>query len=176
MYIYRSENGRATGCTSNKLGDIHMKITPSKNYELIATLNKHVHDVHVEQYPDHFKPYNYDEIMPFYKNIIDTESYIFLVIEDENEAVGYAWIELKDYLENPFKFARKFVYVHQISISTHVRSKGYGSMLMAEIEAIAKANSITAIELDYWVKNEGAKRFYEKQDYIAYREFVYKEI
>ena len=153
-----------------------MKIKRTKDYALIATLNQHVHDVHVEQYPEHFKPYNYDEIMPFYKNIIDKEEYIFLLIQDEHEPVGYAWIELKNYIENPFKLARKFVYVHQISISSHVRSKGYGSMLMAEIEAIAKANGITTIELDYWVKNEGAKRFYEKQQYSVYREFVYKNI
>ena len=114
--------------------------------------------------------------MPFYENIIDKEGYIFLLIEDEKEAIGYAWIELKDYPENPFKLARKFVYVHQISISSHVRSKGYGSMLMAEIESIAKEIGITTIELDYWVNNEGAKRFYEKQDYAVYREFVYKNI
>ena len=37
-------------------------------------------------------------------------------------------------------------------------------------------NGITTIELDYWVNNEGAKRFYEKQDYAVYREFVYKNI
>ena len=114
--------------------------------------------------------------MPFYKNIIDKEDYIFLLIEDENEPVGYAWIELKNYAENPFKLARKFVYVHQISISSHVRSNGNGTMLMAEIEAIARKNGITTIELDYWVNNEGAKRFYEKQDYAVYREFVYKNI
>lgn len=153
-----------------------MKITRTKDYALIARLNQHVHDVHVEQYPKHFKPYNYDEIMPFYKNIIDKEDYIFLLIEDENEPVGYAWIELRNYDENPFKLARKFVYVHQISISSHVRSNGYGTMLMAEIEAIALKNDITTIELDYWVNNEGAKRFYEKQDYAVYREFVYKNI
>ena len=126
-----------------------MKITPTKDYALIAMLNKHVHDVHVEQYPDHFKPYNYEEIMPFYKNIIDHEGYIFLLIEDNNEALGYAWIELKDYPENPFKLARKFIYVHQISISSHVRSKGYGTQLMSKIEEIAKTNGITTIELDY---------------------------
>ena len=142
-----------------------MKIKRTKDYALIATLNRHAHDVHVEQYPDHFKPYNYDEIMPFYKNIIDKEEYIFLLIQDEHEPVGYAWIELKNYAENPFKLARKFVYVHQISVSSHARSKGYGSMLMAEIEAIAKENGITTIELDYWVNNEGARRFYEKQQY-----------
>ena len=153
-----------------------MKITKTRDYALIARLNQHVHDVHVKQYPEHFKPYNYDEIMPFYKNIIDKEDYIFLLIEDENEPVGYAWIELKNYAENPFKLARKFVYVHQISISSHVRSNGYGTILMAEIEAIARENGITTIELDYWVNNEGAKRFYEKQDYAVYREFVYKNI
>ena len=149
-----------------------MKITRTKDYALIAKLNQHVHDVHVAHYPEHFKPYNYDKIMQFYKNIIDKEEYMFLLIQDEHEPVGYAWIELKHYAENPFKLARKFVYVHQISISSHVRSKGYGSMLMAEIELIAKENSITTIELDYWVNNKGAKRFYETQDYAVPREFA----
>ena len=76
-----------------------MKIKRTKDYALIARLNQHVHNVHVEQYPEYFKPYNYDEIMPFYKNIIDKEEYIFLLIQDGHEPVGYAWIELKTMLK-----------------------------------------------------------------------------
>lgn len=47
---------------------------------------------------------------------------------------------------------------------------------MDEITDIAKTNGINKIELDYWFNNEIAKNFYKKNDFVKYREFVYKDI
>ncbi|WP_342670308.1 hypothetical protein [Bacillus solimangrovi] len=45
------------------------------------------------------------------------EDFIFLLVEDDNEAVGYAWFEIRDYPENAFKKGYRSAYVHQISIN-----------------------------------------------------------
>ena len=153
-----------------------MNITITKNTHLIATLNQHVHDVHVEAYPNYFKPYNYDLVKSEFDSIIDVEKFEFLLIEDENEAVGYAWIEYRKYRENAFKLSYQSVYVHQISISSDVRGKGYGTSLMKEIERRALARDIHKIELDYWTKNSMAKSFYEKLGFSPYVEHAYKDI
>jgi ribosomal protein S18 acetylase RimI-like enzyme len=153
-----------------------MKISQTTNYEIIARLNRHVHELHTKLYPKYFKEYNFEAIKEFFKGIISHPQHLFLLLEDDEQYLGYAWIELKNYPENAFKKAYQSVYVHQISISESHRKKGYGSKLMEEIDHIAKINHIDMIELDYWCDNDIAKSFYKKQGFTKYREFVYKEI
>ena len=155
---------------------VYMKISQTNDYELIAKLNKFVHDLHVNLFPEYFKDYNFGDIKTFFQGIIDRKEFMFLVLEDEGQPIGYAWIELRNYPDNAFKKAYKSVYVHQISIAENQRKQGYGSKLMDKISDIAKENGISKIELDYWFNNEIAKNFYQKNDFVKYREFVYKDI
>ncbi|MEH7114447.1 GNAT family N-acetyltransferase [Neobacillus niacini] len=153
-----------------------MKISHTNDFELIAKLNKYVHDLHANLYPDSFKEYNFEEIKTFFQKIIDKEEFTFLLLKDGDQPIGYAWIEFRDFPENAFKKAYKSVYVHQISISENQRKKSYGSRLMDEITHIAIARGINKVELDYWFNNEIAKNFYKKNDFVKNREFVYKDI
>ena len=153
-----------------------MKIGRTYDFEIVAKLNKYVHDLHANLYPEYFKEYNLEEIKAFFQKIIDKEEFTFLLMEENDQPLGYAWIEFRNYPESIFKKAYKTVYVHQISISQNQRKKGYGSKFMDEITDIAKENGINKIELDYWFDNEIAKKFYKKKGYVKYREFVYKDI
>ena len=47
-----------------------MNITLTKNTHLLAALNQHVHDVHVEAYSNYFKPYHYDLVKAEFDTII----------------------------------------------------------------------------------------------------------
>jgi hypothetical protein len=53
-----------------------LKISRTKDYELIARLNKYVHDVHAKLYPEYFKEYEYDATKDFFKGIINTPNFI----------------------------------------------------------------------------------------------------
>lgn len=46
---------------------------------------------------------------------------------------------------------------------------------MNNIFKLANEKGIDLIELDYWLDNKNAKEFYEKYDFVKYREFVYKQ-
>lgn len=153
-----------------------MKVIRSKDYKLIAKLNRYVHDLHVRLYPEYFKPYDQESFTAFYKELIDQDNLIFLVLEDLFEPVGFAMVELKQYPETIFKKAYQSVYVHQISISDKKQNKGYGTMLMEEIETLATQKEIHRIELDYWSNNEIAKSFYKKNKFTIYREHVYRDL
>ena len=153
-----------------------MHIRQTNDYGLIAKLNKTVHDLHAKLYPEYSKEYNYEEIKAFFQKNIDQEEFTFLLLEDDDLPVGYAWIEFRNYPASAFKKSYKSVYVHQISISENQRKKGYGSKLMEEITEIAKVNGMNKIELDYWFNNEVAKSFYKKNHFVTYREFVYKDM
>ena len=94
-----------------------MKISQTRNFNLVAKLNKCVHDLHSNLYPKYFKEYNYENVKEVFKCLVNNESFIFLLLEDNDEALGYAWIEIREY-------------IHQISIVETKRNKGYGSSLM----------------------------------------------
>lgn len=153
-----------------------MKIGQTKNFELVAKLNKPVHDLHYSLYPKYFNEYNYEEIKEVFKKLMKNENFIFLLLEDNHEAVGYAWIEIRYYPENTFKKGYKSVFVHQISVVQTKRKKGYGTSLMEHIYRLANDKDIDLVELDYWFDNNIAKEFYKKHNFVKYREFVYKQL
>lgn len=153
-----------------------MKITRTRDSELVAKLNENVQNVHSDLYPSFFKPYNYEEIKDFFIKIIDNPEFIFLIAEDEGEPVGYAWIEIKTYPESVFKKSYQSVFLYQLSVSAEKMNKGYGTAFMNEIFTIARNHNVKRVELDYWIQNEQASSFYKKLGFEKYREFVYKEI
>ncbi|MGJ9383091.1 N-acetyltransferase family protein [Salipaludibacillus sp. CF4.18] len=153
-----------------------MKISQTNDYELVAELNKHVHVLHANLYPQYFMPYNYKAIKETFKNVFQIPNYTFLLLEDNDEAVGYAWIEMRNYPENVFVKGYRSIYVHQISIAETKQNKGYGSRLMEKIYDIAKSKGIHLVELEYWYDNDAAKEFYEKHNFTNYREFVNKRL
>lgn len=166
-FRYRYEVGRLGIC---------MRISHTKDYELVANLNRYVQDIHTNLFPEIFKEYHELEVRNFFKEMMNKPNMDFLLIKYNEEPVGYIWIEFKDYPESTFKKPYKSVYVHQISVSENHRNKGYGSRLLDEISSIAKTKGINKIEVDYWVDNKDAKDFYEKKNFVKYREVVYKNI
>lgn len=153
-----------------------MKIKEVRDADTITKLVEPVQSLHAKLYPEDFKTYDFDSIKEFFVSIIDNPQFIFLVIEEEDQDVGYAWIEIKKYKGNAFKYPYTSIYVHQISINESQRGKGYGTKLMQKIEVIAKTYYAKKIELDYWFNNTNAKAFYKNKGFVVTREYVYKEV
>ncbi|MFJ7930612.1 GNAT family N-acetyltransferase [Peribacillus sp. NPDC096448] len=153
-----------------------MNVIQTWDHEVIAKLNRNVHNLHAKLYPKYFKEYNYNAMKETFKSLVKNNSFVFLVIKDHEVPIGYAWIEIKNYPESAFKNEYKSVYVHQLSIVESQANKGYGKKLMNEVYEIAKKNDIDLIELDYWFENIAAKEFYKKQNFKKYREFAFRQL
>ncbi|OAB36989.1 GNAT family N-acetyltransferase [Paenibacillus glacialis] len=153
-----------------------MQIKQTKDHELISQLNQEVQNIHATMYPEHFKEYDHVTVSDFYKLIMNYSNFQFYTIEENDMALGYVWIEIKEYKENAFRKSYKSIYVHQLNILEAHRNKGLGKKIMNKVNDIAELNNIKKIELDYWSKNDSAKNFYEKNGYIRYREFLYKDL
>ncbi|AWP28102.1 GCN5-related N-acetyltransferase [Paenibacillus vortex V453] len=153
-----------------------MNIIQTQNHELISELNREVQDIHAQMYPNHFKEYDQVTISAFFKSIMTKPNFQFYVIEEQEQKLGYIWIEIREYQENPFRKSYKAVYIHQLTIIKAYRNKGLGKKLLNKVYEIAVQNKINKIEVDYWAKNEVARNFYNKNEYVAYREFRYKDL
>ncbi|MFJ7745578.1 hypothetical protein [Peribacillus sp. NPDC097295] len=51
-----------------------MHIRQTNDFELVAKLNKTVHDLHANLYPEYFKAYNDEEIKACFRKIIVKET------------------------------------------------------------------------------------------------------
>ena len=118
-----------------------MQVRSSKDTAVLASLNRFVHEVHAEKYPEFFKPYDYEGIKRYFEGVIQRPEYEFLVLfeEEGQEALAYVWIEVRDYPESVFKHPYRALHVHQISVDDKARHQGCGKRLMAEVERIAAA-------------------------------------
>ncbi|WP_163971464.1 GNAT family N-acetyltransferase [Oceanobacillus halotolerans] len=153
-----------------------MEIKKTKDYEKIALLNKHVHDLHVSLYPNYFKEYEEGSMKDFFKTVVTFPNHYFLLLEDQGETKGYAWVERINQPEDMFRKAYQCLYVHQISINPTNQNQGYGRRLMKAIYNLARRQGIKRVELEYWIGNDVARAFYKKEDFKSYREVVYKEV
>lgn len=153
-----------------------MQISQTRDFELLARLNKPIQELHASLYPDQFREYNFNEIRESFREWVKNEDFIFLVLENDQAALGYAWIEIKFHARNAFIKQRQSVYVHHISLGEDQQKKGYGSYLMNHIYLIAKEKGIDLVELDYWVNNEQARNFYNRQGFLNRQQIVYKNL
>ncbi|WP_244152630.1 GNAT family N-acetyltransferase [Paenibacillus lactis] len=164
--------------TEVKMEELNMEVVRSTDSSTIARLNKAVHDLHYSLFPEYFKAYNYEEINQFFQKLMadNTSNHYFYLLHESGQALGYILFEIKQYHESAFKKSFKSIYVHQLSIIKESQSKGLGTLLMDKVCEFALEHGIPKIELDYWVNNETAGRFYHKQGFKKYREFLYKDL
>ena len=110
----------------------YLKISQTKNYHVIAQLNKYIHDLHASLYPDFFKKYSFHDSQSFFKDIMERPEFIFLLLEEDENPLGYAMIELRNYPERIFIKPYQSVFVHHISISGDQKSlEGSFAMFIA---------------------------------------------
>ena len=153
-----------------------MKYFRTKDSELIAKLNQHVHTIHYQLYPQYFKEYSFEAMVLFFSKFVAKKEHIFLIAEDNNQYVGYTWLELRANAENEFSKGFNDVYIHQISILEDFKGRGYGQKFMSKIYEVAKLYDIHEVKLDYWLGNDEAEKFYEKQGFVKIRQVVCKKL
>ncbi|WP_396266036.1 GNAT family N-acetyltransferase [Halobacillus salinarum] len=148
----------------------------TEDYELIAVLNKPVHDLHHSLYPDFFQEYNLEAVKELFRKQMDKVNAEFLILEDEEETVGFAWVETRKYDRYPYKKSFQSLYIHQISIDQEKRGRGYGTYLLNHIYQLAEDKGVNEVELDYWEKNNQAEQFYNKHGFAKSRQTVFKNL
>jgi hypothetical protein len=52
-----------------------MNITRSTDFELIARLNKPIHELHASLYPQYFTEYNFEAIRDSFEKLVQTDSF-----------------------------------------------------------------------------------------------------
>ena len=103
-------------------------------------------------------------------NEIQTPKTIFLLVELENEAIGYAKMRL-NLVENPDE---KALEIERIYICKNQHGKKYGAALMQKCIDVAIENKYESIWLGVWEHNPKAINFYQKWGFEVFGEHIFQ--
>jgi ribosomal protein S18 acetylase RimI-like enzyme len=126
----------------------------------LSSLNHEIQTLHQAWRPDVFKLPDEEALQASFSIYFDNPKVLILLAEEGAQLIAYAICELHERAGNAFKHARRTLHVHQIAVVASSRRKGIGRALFKRIETLARQESVVAIELDMWMANEAARRFY----------------
>ena len=139
--------------------------------EKVNLIRKEVNDLHVEGEPGIFKGFSF-ELQEYLKQFAgEDKNKSFIVCEKAGEICGYAMLEVISKEETSYKYAIKYLEIHELGVSKNNKGQGYGKQLINEIKKIAIDLDIKEIRLDAWSFNKYAIDFYKKNNYEVYREY-----
>jgi diamine N-acetyltransferase len=101
---------------------------------------------------------------------IQTPKTIFLLVELENEPIGYAKMRF-NLVENPDE---KALEIERIYISKKYHGQKYGAMLMQKCIDVAIENKYESIWLGVWEHNPKAISFYQKWGFEVFGEHIFQ--
>lgn len=99
----------------------------------------------------------------------ENKAYVFVAIEEDN-IIGYIWCYPKAY------FDENRIYVNALIVKKDYRRKNIGQLLLKKAEERAKELKCDAIYLSAATFNDGAIRFYKRNEYKEERIELVKKI
>jgi diamine N-acetyltransferase len=123
--------------------------------DVLSPLKALVHDQHVKEHPDFFKPLQHDDVIAWLRKRLGEETTHAWLAEDGGIAAGYVLTARREREESPHSFARQWCEIDEIVVDTTYRRRGVARALIAR--AIAHAHELGLdIELSTWAFNEHA--------------------
>ncbi|MBR4241689.1 MAG: GNAT family N-acetyltransferase [Eubacterium sp.] len=142
-----------------------MKIRKAENKDAkkIVELLSQVLELHAEIRADIFNSgttkYNEKEVI---KMLEDEKNHIFVAVDENDSAVGYAMCQLKNTYENSNMHPFKILYIDDICVDEKFKGRHIGTALFEYAEKAAEKLGCYEITLNVWEGNSNARAFYDK--------------
>lgn len=127
---------------------------------LLAKLNEQLHNMHVSERADVFKPFDLEAVTAYFKQCLQKPQYYHPGIMVDGELAGFAQAEVMTRLESAFAYPYRYIHIHQLSVHPAFRRTGIAKALVAAVEKHAVMENINRIDLTVWNFNEEAIAFY----------------
>jgi GNAT superfamily N-acetyltransferase len=140
-----------------------LEIRPARVEDVAALLELHreVHELHLVNRPDQFKPTLDQEIAAKFRKQLEASDTKVWVAELDGKLVGHAVAVHYQRPEGPNCPARQWWDVDQIGVASDYRRSGIGRALLRTVVDAATAAGIQQIELNSWAFNREAHAAFE---------------
>ncbi len=138
-----------------------MKVRFAKNddFEGVLVIQNQVQKIHNIFRPDLYKDVNKALDKEYFFNMVEKGNVI--VVEKQNEIVGYSIFMFKEHKETTISFERKALFIDAIGVLEQYKRNGIGKLLFSFIKNIAKKNDCNMVELNVNLENNSAINFYK---------------
>lgn len=123
----------------------------------LSPLKALVHEQHVKERPDFFKPMQPDDVIAWLRQRLAEETTHAWMAEVDGTPAGYVLATRRQREESPYNFARQWCEIDEIVVDTPYRRRGIARALTARAVAHAHELGLDAIELSTWAFNEHAQ-------------------
>ncbi|KUI99715.1 GNAT family N-acetyltransferase [Vibrio sp. MEBiC08052] len=140
-----------------------MKIRNAEIADLdaVLVLSEQIGMLHFENAPLAFKkPSAADK--PFWLNVLNDESTLFLLAETERQVVGFLTATITKNETIPFIVSCPICCIRTIVVDEKHRASGIGTKLMSACERWAKSQGAEQIRLEVMAFNQSAQQFYQQ--------------
>lgn len=123
---------------------------------------------HVRAYPEVYRSFDASDALTHLSELLSQTHAVVRVAENAGAIAGHVVFLIETTPENPFKHQQRYGHITQVEVEPEFRRAGYGRMLLANCEQIAKSHDLSRIILDVWAFNDAAKAFFQS---LGYRDF-----
>ena len=149
--------------------ELHVRFARSDDAARISELNAYVHQLHVDAFPDFFKPPSATTFPPEYVlEIMARSDTVMFVVEVGDKAVGYLYADVTPAMETSSTYTFDRLYIHHIAVLPDAQRHGCGTALIEAAKQEARRRGIPRLALATWDFNRRAQRFFESQGFVYY--------
>ena len=142
---------------------MNVRKAESKDTKQILEMLSQVLEVHVKIRPDIFTSgttkYSVEDLQ---KMIEDKDNYIYVAVNENDTAIGYAFCELRTPKFTSTMKPHRIFYIDDFCVDEKHQRKGIGKSLFKHVIEEAKKLDCYEITLAHWEGNDIAKEFYSK--------------
>ena len=128
----------------------------------LTVLNRFVQDLHVAERPESFKANAQEEVLEWFRGLLESASSRTWIAEEAGTAVGYVLTMVQERSENPFCRSRRWCEIDQIAVDPGFRRKGVASALIQKALTAAAGDGFAEVELCTWAFNVEAQSLFRK--------------
>ena len=136
--------------------------------QAIADAMVRLQALHVEAFPDIYKPFTASEAVSHLADLISLPEFHVRVVLHSDQIAGHAIFCVETTPGSMFKHAQRFGHLTQIEVDPNFRRLGLGRLLLLDVDEIARKLGLDRILLDVWAFNHSAQDFFAR---VGYKEF-----
>ena len=147
--------------------EIRIRVAAAGDEAILASLSAVVHELHVGQRPDVFKPTDLRGLEDWFLQTLKAASAKIWIAELGNLPVGYALVIPQRRTENVFCYERRWHEVDQVGVHPNYRRQGVARSLLRYVVESARADGVSDLELNTWTFNEVARNSLERLGFVS---------
>jgi len=137
----------------------------------VSALNADVQAIHAAAVPWLFKEPSATTFPPAAAaTMLARDDVLVYVAYLGDEAVGYAYAQVRHHPETSLQYAFEEIYLHHLGVLPRCRGHGVGGALLSAVRQAADDRGISQVALDVWTFNQRAEAFFRRHGFEAYNQ------